>query len=99
MPQSFYGSINYDKLLEALKEGKVKTFKTENGVRLVNVNIWINDKPDQYDNDASISLPLKEEFHEDKKKAVYVGNLKKHEPKIEEAGAEDFNDEESDLPF
>lgn len=39
MAQSFFGSIDYDKLVEALKTGQVKTFKTDNGKRLVNVNV------------------------------------------------------------
>ena len=96
MAQSFFGSIDYDKLVEALKT----TFKTENGKRLVNVNIWINDTEDQYGNIASISLPLKDEFKEEKKKVVYVGNMKKSTPNITEATPEDFNDAgNEDLPF
>ena len=34
MSQLLYGSINYDALLKELKTGKIKTFKTEAGVRL-----------------------------------------------------------------
>ena len=100
MAQSFFGSIDYDKLVEALKTGQVKTFKTENGKRLVNVNVWINDTEDQYGNIASISLSLKDEFKEEKKKVVYVGNMKKSTPSVTEAAAEDFNDAgNEDLPF
>lgn len=100
MAQSFFGSIDYDKLVEALKTGQVKTFKTDNGKRLVNVNVWINDTEDQYDNIASISLSLKDEFKEEKKKVVYIGNMKKSTPSITEAAAEDFNDAgNEDLPF
>ena len=99
MAQSFFGSIDYDKLVEALKTGQVKTFKTESGKRLVNVNVWINDTEDQYGNIASISLSLKDEFKEEKKKVVYVGNMKKSTPSITEATPEDFNDEgNDDLP-
>lgn len=99
MAISLYGSINFDKLMEALKSGKVKTYKTENGVRLVNVNVWVNDEADQYGNHASVSLPLKEEYQEEKNKAVYVGNLKKNTPKITEASEQDFQEEDDDLPF
>jgi hypothetical protein len=100
MAQSFFGSIDYDKLVEALKTGQVKTFKTDNGKRLVNVNVWINDTEDQYGNIASISLSLKDEFKEEKKKVVYIGNMKKSTPSITEAAAEDFNDAgNEDLPF
>ena len=100
MAQSFFGSIDYDKLVEALKTGQVKTFKTDNGKRLVNVNVWINDTEDQYGNIASISLSLTDEFKEEKKKVVYIGNMKKSTPSITEAAAEDFNDAgNEDLPF
>ena len=99
MTQSFYGSINYDKLIEALKSGQIKTYKTENGTRLINVNVWINDETDQYGNSGSISLPLKDEFQEEKKKVIYIGNLKKNTPSITEATPQDFEETEDDLPF
>lgn len=99
MSQLLYGSINYDALLKAIKTGKVKTFQTESGIRLININVWINDQPDNFDNDASIQVQFKEEFREDK--ADYIGNLKKYvkkEPK--EVGAEAFSSyEDEDLPF
>lgn len=98
MAQSFYGSINYDKLLESLKSGKLKTYKHENGTRYINVNIYIGDEPDQYKNDGSISVPLKEEYHQDNIRSVFVGNLKKSTPKVQDADAQDFQDDD-DLPF
>lgn len=98
MAQRLYGSINYDALLKILKTGKAKTFVTESGVRLVNINVWVNDKPDDYDNDASIQVQLKEKFVKAGEKNPYIGNLKKHTPKITEAKAEDF-EEDDDLPF
>lgn len=100
MAQSYYGSIDYNKLIEALKSGKVKTFKTEQGKRYININFWVNDKADQYGNHASVSLPLKDEFKEEKNKVVYIGNLKKSEPKTIEDNGDDFNDDlDNDLPF
>ena len=54
MSQLLYGSLNFSALKTALKTGKVKTFTTESGVQLININVWINDAPDTYDNDASI---------------------------------------------
>lgn len=98
MAQLLYGSINYDALLEVLKSGKAKTFKTEKGIRLINVNIWVNDKQDDYGNDASIQVQLKEEHTEKGEKNPYIGNLKKHTPKTTEATAQDFQ-EDDDLPF
>lgn len=100
MAQLLYGSINYDALLEALKTGKIKTFRTEKGVRLVNINVWVNDEPDKYDNDASIQLQLKDDYSNTDEKNPYIGNLKKHKQKIYEATAQDFQDEtDDDLPF
>ena len=104
MSQNYYGSINYDLLLENLKAGKLKTFKTEKGVRLININVFVSDQPDQYENVASVSSPLKEEFHTEeggkKKNKVFIGNLKKSENSISEATADDFKeDEDDDLPF
>ena len=40
--QLYYGSINYDKLISDLREGKLKTFKTDKGKRLINVNVYIS---------------------------------------------------------
>ncbi|CEN54447.1 hypothetical protein [Capnocytophaga canis] len=100
MPQHFYGSINFDKLMENLKTGKLKTFVTENGIRLINVNIYIADQPDQYKKDGSISVPLKDEFKEEKFKSVFIGNLVRSTPIITEATGQDFEKEEyDDLPF
>lgn len=104
MSQNYFGSIDYDKLLAYLKEGRLKTYKTEKGKRLINVNVYVNDAPNKYGNIANISVPLKEEFHteENGKKInkLYIGNLKLSENSIQEAGAEDFqNDGDDDLPF
>lgn len=100
MAQSFYGSINFDKLMEAIKSGKVKTFKSnETGIRYINIGVWINDNPNEYGNIGSLSLPLKEEHQSEGNKVVYVADLKRNTPKTQEATAEDFNDEEDDLPF
>lgn len=98
MSQLFYGSINYDALLNAIKAGKVKTFKSASGVRLVNINVWVNDQPDKFDNDASIQVQLKDEFRSEK--GDYIGNLRKHvknEPQT--VDAEIVTGEDDDLPF
>lgn len=101
MSQLLYGSINYDALLKSIKSGKVKTFKTESGVRLININVWVNDEPDKYDNDASIQVQLKDDFKEEK--GDYIGNLKKYVKKeLQEGNKDDFNnddDDDDDLPF
>ncbi|WP_312306514.1 hypothetical protein [Chryseobacterium sp.] len=102
MSQLFYGSINYDALLNAIKTGKVKTFKSTSGVRLVNINVWVNDQPDKFDNDASIQVQLKDEFRTEK--GDYIGNLRKHiknEPQAVDAEIvkDPFTGEDDDLPF
>ena len=97
--QLYYGSINYDKLISDLREGKLKTFKTDKGKRLINVNVYISQEPNEYGHHGSISVPYKDEYVEDKKKNLYIGNLKLSTPSIKETGAEDFKDIEDDLPF
>lgn len=105
MAQQYYGSIDFDKLMNDLKKGTLKTFVTDKGVRLINVNVWVDDVPNEYGNIASISVPLKEENHFTNEagkeiKSLYIGNLKKSTPKITEATAQDFQDEDDDdLPF
>ncbi|GEN74114.1 hypothetical protein [Chryseobacterium lathyri] len=104
MSQSYFGSIDFDKLMTDLKAGRLKTYRTESGKRLVNINIYVNDNPDQYGNIASVSVPLKEEFHteENGKKInkLYIGNLKPSENSITEGSGQDFqNDDDDDLPF
>ena len=88
MAQNYFGSIDYDKLLADLKEGRLKTYKTEKGKRLINVNVYVNDAPNEYGNIASISVPLKDEFHteENGKKInkLYIGNLKLSENSTQE---------------
>ena len=101
MSQLLYGSLNFSALKTALKTGKVKTFTTESGVQLININVWINDQPDNYDNDASIQVQFKDEFREEKQ--PYIGNLKKYvkkEPQTtDSASFVDDEDEIDDLPF
>lgn len=100
--QLYYGSINYDELLKAVKSGNAKTsiVTRQNGetFRAVDVNVWINEAPDQYKNDGSISVQLKKEAYDRGEKGPYIGNLKKSTPTVIEADPNAFNDED-DLPF
>lgn len=95
----FYGQINYDALIDAIKTGKISTKiierKDKTTFRVIDINVWVNDEP-KYDNAASISLQLKEEFREEKK--PYIGNLKYITSKVQEATTEDFT-KDDDLPF
>lgn len=48
----------------------------KNGKHYVNIGIWINDEPDQYQNIAGITLAQSKEDREAKAKRTYIGNLK-----------------------
>jgi len=95
MSQLFNGSIC---LSDILKE-KVTTSE-KNGKKYLNINIWLNDEPDQYGNSLSINISQSAEEREQKAKKVYIGNAKKYEarqtaaplptPKLEDT---------NDLPF
>lgn len=110
MSKNYYGSINYTELVEMLRTGKYKTFKSDKtGKIYVNVSIWINDKEDMYGNKASIQLQTKDEFR-DEKLNRYIANLKEAERSFNEASTNDFEDfedfagstttdEDDDLPF
>ena len=62
--------VNLDKV------DKSKLYKGSKGTYL-DLDVWINDEPDNYGNDASASLNLSKEERESGAKKVYVGNGKK----------------------
>lgn len=98
MSKRFYGSINFDALLEAIKSGKVRTFKADNGTRYINYNMWLNDHQDKFGNDGSIQLVNKKEFQDEKN--VYISNFKEAEAKeITEKDAAALEVETDDFPF
>lgn len=102
-PLSFYGQINYTRLKNALKEGKVKAewVETKNGKELmVNVNFWVKEEADQYNNNAALQLQNKPEFQEEY--GAYVGNFKYKVPKTQEASQDSINHlvgDDDDLPY
>lgn len=102
-PLSFYGQIDYTELKEALKAGKVQAtwVDTQKGKRLmVNLNVWVKEEADQYQQNASIQLQHKVEFRSEK--APYIGNLKYQKPKVTEASQESITNEvenDDDLPY
>lgn len=98
MSQLLYGSIDFSKLLELAKAGNKAFSKAANGKIYCNLNVWVNDVPDQYGNDASIQTNFKDATKDDR---VYFGNMKKStagggEP-LTEGSAE--IPESDDLPF
>lgn len=92
---SFYGSIDFSKLLEQAKSGNKAFTKNENGKIYLNVRVWVNDEEDKFGNIASFQSNFKGAQKEDK---FYFGNLKESTPVIEDVSAEDIPDT-SDLPF
>lgn len=100
MSKLIQGKIDVTKIV------KSKLFQGQKGTYL-DVNIWINDKPDQYGNICSIEQ--KTAKGEDK---IYLGNGKEYMPKEETSGYQnrkpDYHEgtepktasaDSSDLPF
>lgn len=106
-PLSFYGQINYTKLKEAMKSGKIvgQKVQTKDGEQLfININVWVNEEADQYNNNASIQCQLNKEAYEAKEKnTYYIGNLRYQTPSTKDATTEDIakatEDDDDGLPF
>lgn len=98
MSKLLYGSVDFTKLLELAKAGNKAFSKASNGKIYLNLNIWINEEPDNYGNNASIQTTFKESTKEEK---IYCGNFKISEQKAPEPLQERSSDipEADDLPF
>lgn len=98
MSKLMYGSISLSKLNEIAKAGHRAFSKGKDGKIYCNVNVWINDEKDKFENDASVQVSFKDATKEEK---VYIGNLKFSEAKepapLQQNDAEIPSDE--DLPF
>jgi hypothetical protein len=77
MATSYYGSIDFTKLLEQAKAGNKAFTKNENGKIYLNVRVYVNDEVDKYGNCASFQSNFKGATKEDK---FYFGNLKESKP-------------------
>ena len=77
--------------IDVMKIDKSRLFKGEKGTYL-DIDIWINDEPDKYGNDASIAQSTAKE-----EAKIYIGNAKKFTPKNDQAKVP--NGVEDDLPF
>lgn len=96
MSQSFYGSIDFSKLIEQAKAGHKAFSKSEkNGRIYLNVDVYVKDEVDQFGNIASIRGTFKGAAKEDK---FYFANLKASTPFEEKIEAQDVSDLD-DLPF
>lgn len=92
MAQSYYGSIDFSKLIEQAKSGNKAFTKSENGKIYLNVRMYVNDKVDKFGNIASFQSNFKGAVKEDK---FYFGNMKESTPienKIEAVDVPDFDD-------
>lgn len=64
--------IDKSKIVTTDKNGQ--PFK--NGAKYLNVSIFVNDEPNQYDQDCSITISQSKEESENKVPKVYIGNGK-----------------------
>lgn len=92
---SFYGSIDFSKLLEQAKNGNKAFSKNENGKIYLNVKVWVNDELDKYGNVASFQSNFKGANKEDR---FYFGNLKESILVEEPITADEIPDADG-LPF
>lgn len=93
--KSYYGSIDFSKLIEMAKAGNKAFTKTETGKIYLNVRVWVNDEEDRFGNKASFQSNFKGATKEDK---FYFGNLKESKPFEENVNADDVPDLD-DLAF
>lgn len=63
--------------IDVLKIPKPRLIAGKNGGLYLNLDININDEPDQYGNDCSCSIRQTKEEREAKEKRIYLGNGKK----------------------
>ena len=87
----YWGSINLNEIKAAIASG-IKPFEGKKG-KYLDVNVWINDEPDQFGNSCSIQC-----YNKETKQATYLGNLKKSDfdgPQV----ASKADTPDTDLPF
>mgnify|MGYP000010409294 FL=1 len=75
MANLLVGSICLTDLNEQAKKGHSAFSRGKNGKIYVNINLWVNETPDQYGNTISIQLNSKKEVRETEGK-IYIGNAK-----------------------
>ena len=88
MSNTYYGSIDFSKLIEEAKKGNKAFHKSEkNGRIYLNVQVFIKDEVDAYGNSMTIRSTFKGATKEDK---FYFANLKPSEEK-EQHQSNNFN--------
>lgn len=63
--------------VDVTKLHKDRFYKGRNGALYANLDIWINDEPDKYGNDASVSEAQSKDERDTKAPRNYVGSGKK----------------------
>lgn len=99
-------SISID--LTKVSKSSIKEVKKSNGeiAKYLNLSVSVNDEPDQYGNDCSVSISQSKEERESKTNKTFVGNGKivwtgENKPKaISKPSATGLTDDElNSLPF
>ncbi len=67
--KKYWGSINLNEIKNAIESG-IKPFEGKKG-KYLDVQVYVNDEPDQFGNSLSISC-----YNKETKQATYLGNLK-----------------------
>lgn len=94
-PLSMFGQLNFTEILAGLNSGQIKAQKiqTQKGEQIVfDVNLWVHQEADQFNNNASVQMCLKKEVAlAGVKNPFYIGNLRYKQPTVTEATQEDIN--------
>lgn len=93
--KSYYGSIDFSKLIEQAKAGNKAFSKNENGKIYLNVKVWVNDELDKFGNCASFQSTFKGAQKEDR---IYFGNLKESVEVVEPVTSNDIPNVD-ELPY
>ena len=92
----FIGSICLSDLNEKAKAGHPAFSKASNGKIYVNVNLWHNEEPDQYEKVAQLQLTKPKDSQE---KTFYVGSFSLPKKKEPEPVLPTDIPEDDDFPF
>jgi hypothetical protein len=92
----FIGSLCLSDLNAKAKEGHSAFSKASNGKIYVNVNLWHNEEPDQYEKVAKIQLSKPKDSKEE---TTYVGSFSLPKKKEPEAVIPSEIPSDDDFPF
>lgn len=63
--------------IDVTKLDKSRFYEGKNGAKYCSLDVWVQDEPDKYGKDASVSESLTKEERESKRKKNYVGSGRK----------------------